>query len=548
MRSDIDIARSSKIIPINEIAEKIGLKKDEYVCCGDYKAKVFLKVFDRIKQNKNGKLVLVTTINPTSSGEGKTTVTIGLAQALKKLNKNTMLAIREPSLGPIMGMKGGATGGGYSQVIPMEDINLHFTGDMHAITSAHNLLASLLDNHIHHGDLFHIDPRYIVWPRVLDISDRALRNTVIGLGGPYDGVPHEVEFSITPASEIMAILCLIKDLEDLKERLSKIIVAYTYDNKPITAGDLKAVGAMTTILKDAILPNLVQTIEGVPALVHGGPFANIAHGTNSIIATKLGLKLSDYLITEAGFGSDLGAEKFFNIVCRIGDLKPDAVVIVVSVKALKRHGEGDDIKALKKGLINLEKHLENISYFGLPVIVAINRFIEDKDEELDVIENYCESKKVDCAVAEIWEKGGEGGIELAGKLVNLIHNTTPKFKYLYDSKLTVKEKIEIIAKKVYGAERIIYTVNAEKDLKLCKELGLDNLPVCIAKTPYSLSDDSSLTGKPNGFKITVREIRFSAGAGFLVPMTGKITTMPGLPAKPASENIDIDDNGNITGI
>jgi len=548
MKSDIEIARSIKLKPIEEIAAKAGIKEDEFTCWGSYKAKVSLDVLNRTQQNKTGKLILVTTINPTPSGEGKTTVTIGLAQALTLLGKKTMFAIREPSLGPMMGLKGGATGGGYSQVLPMEDINLHFTGDMHAITSAHNLLASLLDNHIHHGDLFHIDPRYIVWPRVLDISDRALRNTVIGLGGPSDGVPHEVEFAITPASEIMAILCLSKDVNDLKKRLGKIIVAYTYDNKPITAGDLKAVGAMTVLLKDAIMPNLVQTIEGVPAFVHGGPFANIAHGTNSIIATTMGLRLADYFVTEAGFGSDLGAEKFFDIVCRTGDLKPDAVVLLASVRALKRNGEGDDINALKKGLCNLEKHLENISFYGIPVIVAINRFVDDTDKELDVIENFCKAKNLPVAVADVWGNGGEGGIELAGKLVDLIHNNPSDFHYLYDLDISVKEKIETIAKKIYGAERVVYTVAAEKDIKLCEELRLDKLPICIAKTPYSLSDDPQLLGRPSGFKITVREIKFSAGAGFLVPMTGKITTMPGLPPKPTSETMDIDDNGEVTGL
>jgi formate--tetrahydrofolate ligase len=548
MKSDIEIARSVKLQDIYDIAEKIGIKKDEIIPWGGFKAKVSLKIFDRIKNNKIGKLILVTTINPTPEGEGKTTMTIGLAQALSKLGKKTMLCIREPSLGPTMGMKGGATGGGYSQVLPMEDINLHFTGDMHAITSAHNLLASLLDNHIHYGDAFHIDPRYIVWPRVMDISDRALRKVVVGLGGPQNGVPHEAEFAITPASEVMAILCLTKDLNDLKKRLSNIIVAYTYNNKPVTAKDLKAVGAMAVLLKDAIKPNLVQTIEKVPAFVHGGPFANIAHGTNSLIATKMALKLADYVVTEAGFGSELGAEKFFDIVCRIGNLKPDAVVMVVSIKALKRHGHGKDINAVKKGLSNLEKHLENISMFGVPVLIAINHYIGDKDEEIDVVEQYCKTKNLGCAVADIWGQGGEGGIELAGKLVSLIHNNPSKFQYLYDLDKPVKEKIATIAKKMYGADRVSYTVVAEQDIKLCEELGLDKLPICIAKTQFSLSDDSKLLGKPEGFKITVREIKFSAGAGFLVPMTGKITTMPGLPAKPISENIDIDDKGNIYGL
>jgi len=548
MKSDIEIARYVKLQDIYSVAEKVGIKPDEVIQCGGFKAKISPKIFDRIKNNKDGKLILVTTINPTPSGEGKTTMTIGLAQALSKLGKKTMLCIREPSLGPAMGMKGGATGGGYSQVLPMEDINLHFTGDMHAITSAHNLLASLLDNHIHHGDEFHIDPRYIVWPRVLDISDRSLRNVVVGLGGPGDGVPHEEEFAITPASEIMAILCLAQDLKDLKDRLSKIIVAYTYDNKPITASDLKAVGAMAVLLKDAMKPNLVQTIEGVPAFIHGGPFANIAHGTNSLIATKIALKLADYVVTEAGFGSELGAEKFFDIVCRTGDLKPDSVVMVVSIKALKRHGEGNDLNAVKRGLSNLEKHLENISYFGIPVIVSLNHFLDDKEEEIQIVENYCNSNNIPFAVADIWAEGGEGGIELAGKLVSLIQNKPSKFKFLYNTNMSVKEKIEIIAKKMYGAGRVVYTIAAERDIKLCEELGLNKLPICIAKTQYSLSDDSKCYGRPEGFKITVREIKFSAGAGFLVPMTGKITTMPGLPKKPISELINIDNKENIYGL
>ncbi|KYK26518.1 formate--tetrahydrofolate ligase [Thermoplasmatales archaeon SG8-52-1] len=544
MKTDIEIASSIKLQDIYNIAKKIEIKTDEVIPCGGYKAKISLDIFKRIKDNKNGKLILVTTINPTPEGEGKTTMTIGLAQALSKLGKKTMLCIREPSLGPTMGLKGGAAGGGYSQVLPMEDINLHFTGDMHAITSAHNLLASLLDNHIHHGDKFHIDPRYIVWPRVLDISDRSLRKVVVGLGGPLDGVPHEEEFAITPASEIMAILCLAENLDDLKKRLSRIIVAYTYDNKPIFASDLKAVGAMAVLLKDALKPNLVQTIEGVPAFIHGGPFANIAHGTSSLIATKMALKLADYVITEAGFGSELGAEKFFNIVCRTGNLKPDAVVLLVSLKSLKRHGAGN----IKKGLPNLEKHLENVSNFGVPVIIAINHFIDDTDKEIEIVEEFCKSKNISVAVADIWGEGGEGGIELAGKLIDLIHNNPTNFHYLYDLNAPVKEKIETITKKMYGAEQVVYSVNAERDIKLCEELKLDKLPICIAKTQYSLSDDSKVIGRPKGFKITVREIKFSAGAGFLVPMTGKITTMPGLPARPISENIDIDDKENITGL
>jgi len=515
---------------------------------GQLQGKISSAALNRIKDNKNGKLILVTTINPTPVGEGKTTVTIGLAQALAKLGKKTMLGIREPSLGPIMGIKGGATGGGYSQVLPMEDINLHFTGDMHAITSSHNLLASLLDNHIHHGDIFHIDPRYIVWPRVLDISDRTLRNVVVGLGGPNDGVPHENEFDITPASEIMAILCLSKDLIDLKERLSRIIVAYTYDNKPVTAKDLKAVGAMTVLLKDAIKPNLVQTIEGVPALIHGGPFANIAHGTSSLISTEMGLKLADYFVTEAGFGSELGAEKFFDIVCRTGNIKPDAVVMVVSIRALKRNGNGSGIDAVKNGLLNLEKHIENISYFGVPTIVSINHFTEDTEDEIEIVEEYCKSKDIPVALSDVWQHGGEGGIELAGKLVDLIHNKASKFSYLYDINAPIKDKIETVAKKIYGAARVIYTVEAERDIELCKSMDLERLPICIAKTQYSLSDDSKFLGRPEEFKITVRKIKFSAGAGFLVPMTGKITTMPGLPAEPTSEKIDIDNEENISGL
>lgn len=548
MKADIEIAREATLEDIFSIAKKAGLNQNEITPCGDFKGKVSLNAWNRIQHNPNGKLILVTTMNPTPEGEGKTTVTIGLAQALAKLGKKTMLGIREPSLGPIMGMKGGATGGGYAQVAPMEDINLHFTGDMHAITSAHNLLASLLDNHLHHGDEFHIDQRYIVWPRVLDISDRALRNVVVGLGGPKHGVPHENSFAITPASEIMAILCLAQDLKDLKERLSRIIVAYTYDDKPITASDLKAVGAMSALLKDAMKPNLVQTLEGVPAFIHGGPFANIAHGTSSLISTKMGLKLSDYFVTEAGFGSELGAEKFFDIVSRTGNLQPDAVVLLASIRALKRNGEGSDVEAVKQGLQNLEKHLENIQLFGVPVIIGLNHFIDDKDEEIEIVESFCEKKQVPFAVVDVWSEGGEGGIELAGKLVSLIQQHPSQFKPLYNLELSVKEKIEIIAKKIYGAERVVYGVEAEQDIKLCEHHGLDKLPICVAKTQYSLSDDAILLGRPSGFKITVRNIRFSAGAGFLVAMTGKITTMPGLPATPMSDFIDVDDQGNIKGL
>jgi formate--tetrahydrofolate ligase len=546
MKSDIEIARSVQPKNIFEIADKIGINKEEIITCGPYKAKIDNAIFPRIKQVTYGKLILVTTMSPTPEGEGKTTMTIGLAQALEKLGKKTMLGIREPSLGPIMGIKGGATGGGYSQVIPMEDINLHFTGDMHAITSTHNLLASLLDNHIHHGDAFHIDQRYIVWPRVLDISDRALRNIVVGLGSPLDGVPHENQFAITPASEIMAILCLAQNMADLKERLGRIIVAYTYDMKPITALDLKAVGAMTVLLRDALKPNLVQTIEGVPALVHGGPFANIAHGTSSLISTQIGLKLSDYFVTEAGFGSELGAEKFFNIVCRTGNLKPDGVVLVATIQALKRHGKGNSNESVQKGLKNLEKHIKNIQQYHIPVIVALNQFSTDTREEISIVEDFCSSIDVPFAVADIWQQGGEGGIELAGKVVSMIHQHSSHFQPLYPLEISVKEKIEIIAKKMYGADRVIYGITAENDISLCEKLGLDNLPICVAKTQYSLSDDPYILGHPERFKITVRNIRFSAGAGFLVPMTGKITTMPGLPIHPKSELIDLDENGVIT--
>ena len=548
MKSDIEIARSLTPKPIYEIGRQVGIKQSELIPCGSYKAKIDTSIFSRIQQQKQGKLILVTTMSPTPEGEGKTTVTIGLAQSLAKLGKKTMLGIREPSLGPIMGMKGGATGGGYSQVVPMEDINLHFTGDMHAITSAHNLLASLLDNHLHHGDAFHIDQRYIVWPRVLDISDRALRHVVVGLGTPADGVPHENSFSITPASEIMAILCLAKDLKDLQNRLSNIIVAYTYDKKPILAKDLKAVGAMSVLLKDAIKPNLVQTLEGVPALVHGGPFANIAHGTSSIISTQLGLHLADYFITEAGFGSELGAEKFFNIVCRAGELQPDAVVLVATIRALKRNGGGMGQDAIQKGLANLEKHLENIYQYHVPVVVGLNHFEEDTEEEIAIVESFCSSKQVPFAVLDVWKEGGEGGIELAGKLISLIHQHPTKFTPLYPLNLSVKEKIDCIAKNMYGAGRVVYSVTAENDIKLCEQLGLDKLPICVAKTQYSFSDDPKQLGRPTDFKITVRNIRFSAGAGFLVPMTGKITTMPGLPAHPMSEYIDIDEQGSITGL
>lgn len=541
---------------IEKIAEKIGIRKEEIIPWGKYKAKVSLDIFKRIGKRRDGKLILVTTINPTFDGEGKTTMTIGLAQALAKLGKKVCLAIREPSIGPVMGIKGGGTGGGKCQVVPSTDINLHFTGDMHAISIAHNLLSAILDNHIFHGDRFHIDPRYIVWPRVMDMNDRNLRNVVVGLGGPKDGVPHQERFSITAASEIMAILCLSKNMNELKKRLEKIIVAYSYDEKPITAKKLKAVGAMASLLVDAIKPNLVQTTEGVPAFVHGGPFANIAHGTSSLISAKMGLKLADYFVTEAGFGTDLGAEKFFNIVCRYG-LRPSAVVMVVSMKALKWHGGmtmeeikrgRKNLRAVKKGIENLEKHIENIRLFGLPMVIALNRFQYDIDEEIKILEDFAEKNEIPFAVADVYNEGGEGGIELAGKLIDILYNQKPDFKFLYEMDMPVKEKIEEIARKIYGAGKIVYSITAEDDIRIIDKMSLNNLPICMAKTPYSLSDDWTLRGRPKNFKITIKEIRICAGAGFLVPITGKITTMPGLPAKPAAERIDVDENGNITGI
>ncbi|MCD6481087.1 MAG: formate--tetrahydrofolate ligase [Thermoplasmata archaeon] len=539
---------------IEEVARGIGIRRSELIPWGAYKAKVDLAIMKRLEKRRNGKLILVTTTNPTFEGEGKTTITIGLAQALAKLGKKVAIGIREPSIGPVMGIKGGGTGGGRCQVIPADDINLHFTGDMHAISIAHNLLSALLDNHIFHGDEFHIDPRYIVWPRVMDMNDRNLRNVVVGLGGPKNGVPRQDRFSITAASEVMAILCLSRNMEELKEKLARIIAAYSYDERPITAEQLNAVGAMAALLKDAIKPNLVQTTEGVAAFVHGGPFANIAHGTSSIISTMMGLKLADYFVTEAGFGTDLGAEKFFNIVGRHG-IRPDAVVLVVSIRALKWHGgmSMDDIKkgrknmrALRKGLANLAKHMENIEMFGLPMVVALNRFPTDREEEIRAVEEFCGD--VPFAVADVYNEGGEGGIELAGKVVSVIHNKKPKFRFLYPLDVSVKEKIEAIARNVYGAGKVVYSITAEDDIRIVNKLGLDMLPICMAKTPYSLSDDPSLRGRPTNFKITVKEIRISAGAGFLVPITGKITTMPGLPAKPAAVRIDVDERGRITGI
>ncbi|MGI6253091.1 MAG: formate--tetrahydrofolate ligase [Aminivibrio sp.] len=552
--SDIEIAQGAKLRPIVEIAEKLGIKAEELELYGNYKAKVSNKVWERVKDNKDGKLILVTAITPTPAGEGKTTVTVGLAQGLDKLGQKVSFAVREPSLGPSFGMKGGAAGGGYSQVVPMEDINLHFTGDFHAITTAHNLISAMLDNSLQQGNELNIDPRRVVWKRVVDLNDRALRHVVVGLGGRPNGVPRESGFDITVASEVMAILCLSTSLMDLKERVSRIVVAYTYDGKPITAGDIGAAGSAAVILKDAIKPNIVQTLEGTPGFIHGGPFANIAHGCNSIQATQLGLKLSDYFITEAGFGADLGAEKFLNIKCRLGGLTPSAVVIVATVRALKMHGglqradlAREDLDALEKGMTNLEKHIENVDAFGLPAVVAINRFPTDTEAELALVEEKCNRLGASVALTEVWGKGGEGGMELGRKVMEACEKQS-SFQFLYDTALSPKEKIQKIAAEIYGASGVTYTDQAERDLAQVRELDKDNLLICMAKTQYSLSDDPALLGRPEGFRVTVREVRLSAGAGFLVVVTGTIMTMPGLPKKPAALSIDIDETGRITGL
>lgn len=553
--SDIEIAQNAKMQPITEVAKKCDILEDELELYGKYKAKVSLDVLKRLEDKPDGKLILVTAINPTPAGEGKTTTNIGLSMGLNKIGKKAITTLREPSLGPCFGVKGGAAGGGYSQVVPMEDINLHFTGDIHAITTAHNLLAALLDNHIHQGNKLNIDPRRIVWKRVLDMNDRALRNIVVGLGGRANGVPREDGFDITVASEIMAILCLATSLEDLKERIGNMIVAYTYDNKPVTANDLDATGALTILLKDAIKPNLVQTLENTPAFIHGGPFANIAHGCNSIMATKLALKLADYVVTEAGFGADLGAEKFFDIKCRFAGLKPDCAVIVATVRALKNHGgvpkdklNEENLEALEKGFGNLEKHIENVQKFGVPVVVAINEFPTDTEKELKLLFDKCKEAGAEVVLSKVWAKGGEGGVELAKKVVETIEKKPSNFKPLYDVKLPIKEKIEIIAKEIYGADGVDFTKKCEKQIKQIEELGLDKMPICMAKTQYSLSDDPTLKGRPTGFRVTVREIKVSAGAKFLVALTGDIMTMPGLPKVPAANNMDISKDGEITGL
>ena len=554
MKSDIEIAQSARLQPIKEVAARIGLSETDLELYGGHKAKVSLDVLKK-RETEEGKLVLVTAITPTPAGEGKTTVTVGLGQALNRLGKKAVVAIREPSLGPVMGLKGGAAGGGYAQVVPMEDINLHFTGDLHAIGAAHNLLSAVIDNHLKQGNELGINPANINWPRALDINDRALRDIVIGLGGNVNGIPRQDRFIITVASEIMAILCLANDLTELKEKINNILPAYTYEGKPVKVRDLKVAGAMAALLKDALKPNLVQTLENTPAFVHGGPFANIAHGCNSIIATKMALKTGEIVVTEAGFGADLGAEKFFNIKCRYAGITPAATVLVATIRALKMHGgvakedlAREDLPALEKGFANLEKHVENIRKFGLPVIVAINRFPADTEGELKLLEEKCRQIGVPVALTEVWARGGEGGLALAEGVLKLLEEEKSNFNFLYELDLPLRDKIEKIAREIYGAEGVDFSSTAERQLDRYEELGYGNLPVCMAKTQNSLSDNPALKGRPEGFRITVREVNLSAGAGFVVPLTGPILTMPGLPAKPAAESIDIDEEGNITGI
>ena len=555
MLSDIEIAQQAKMQKITDVAAKLGISEDDIELYGKYKAKLSYDLIRRVKDKKDGKLILVTAITPTPAGEGKSTTTVGLAQGLAKLGKKVIVALREPSLGPCMGIKGGAAGGGYSQVVPMEDINLHFTGDFHAITSAHMLLAAMLDNHIQQGNALNIDPRRIAWKRVVDMNDRELRNIVVGLGGKAHGVPRQDGFDITVASEVMAILCLASSLHDLKERLAKIIVAYDYNGNPVTAGQIKAQGAMAALLKDAVKPNLVQTLENVPAIIHGGPFANIAHGCNSVMATQTGMKLADYTITEAGFGADLGAEKFFDIKCRYAGLKPDAAVIVATVRALKMHGgvpktdlKTPNVEAVKKGLVNLEKHIENVKKFGVPCVVAINIFAQDTAEELEAVREHCAKHGVNVALSDVFAKGGEGGIDLAKEVIALVDSGESKFAPIYPLDMSLKGKIETIAKEIYGADGVNYTKEADKALKEFEELGYGNLPICMAKTQYSFSDDPALLGRPSGFKITIRNCRIAAGAGFIVVLTGDVMTMPGLPKVPAAEKIDVTDDGVISGL
>ena len=555
MKTDIQIAQEATMLPIKDVAAAIGIKEDDLELYGKYKAKISDELINRTKKNPDGKLILVTAINPTPAGEGKTTTSVGLGEAFGRLGQKALIALREPSLGPCFGIKGGAAGGGYAQVVPMEDLNLHFTGDFHAITSANNLLAALLDNHIQQGNELGIDPRQIVWKRCMDMNDRVLRNIVVGLGSKMDGMVREDHFVITVASEIMAILCLADDMADLKKRLGRIIVAYTFDGKPVTADDLQATGSMAALLKDALKPNLIQTLEHTPAIVHGGPFANIAHGCNSVRATKTALKLADYVITEAGFGADLGAEKFFDIKCRMAGLKPDAVVLVETIRALKYNGgvpkdelSAENLDALKAGIVNLEKHIENLHKFGVPVVVTLNSFVTDTKAETDFVEQFCKERGCEFALSEVWEKGGEGGIDLANKVLETIEHKESNFKVLYDDSLSLKEKIETVAKEIYGADGVTYSPAAERELKRITDLGMEDFPVCMAKTQYSLSDDAKKLGRPSGFKINVREVYASAGAGFVVAVNGSIMTMPGLSKKPAAYGIDVDDNGVITGL
>ncbi len=555
MKSDIQIAQEAKMVHIKEVAEKLGIREDDLEFYGKYKAKISDELMSRVKDEPDGKLILVTAINPTPAGEGKTTTSVGLGQAFGKLGKKAVIALREPSLGPCFGIKGGAAGGGYAQVVPMEDLNLHFTGDFHAITSANNLLAALLDNHIQQGNELGIDPRQIVWKRCMDMNDRVLRNIVVGLGSKMDGMVREDHFVITVASEIMAILCLADDMHDLKKRLGRIIVAYNFEGKPVTADDLHATGAMAALLKDALKPNLIQTLEHTPAIVHGGPFANIAHGCNSVRATKTALKLADYVITEAGFGADLGAEKFFDIKCRMAGLKPDAVVLVATIRALKYNGGvakadlgTENLEALKKGIVNLEKHIENLQKYRVPVVVTLNSFVTDTKAETDFVEKFCRERGCEFALSEVWEKGGEGGIALANKVLETLEQKESHFKPLYENELSLEEKIETIAKEIYGADGVTYSPAAKKELKRIAEMGMSDFPVCMAKTQYSLSDDQTKLGRPTGFTVNVREVYVSAGAGFVVAVTGAIMTMPGLSKNPAAYGIDVNDDGVITGL
>lgn len=555
MRSDIEIALEAEMEPIQNVASKLDIKEEELDLYGRYKAKLTDDLWERVKDRPDGKLILVTAINPTPAGEGKTTTTVGLGQAMDKLGKKAVIALREPSLGPCFGLKGGAAGGGYAQVVPMDDLNLHFTGDFHAITSANNLLAAMLDNHIQQGNALNIDTKQIVWKRCVDMNDRVLRNITVGLGRKADGVTREDHFIITVASEIMAILCLAENMQDLKERLGRIVVAYTYNGEPVTAGELNAVGAMAALLKDAIRPNLVQTLEHTPALVHGGPFANIAHGCNSIRATKMALKLADYTITEAGFGADLGAEKFLDIKCRMAGLKPDAVVLVATVRALKYNGgvgkeelSSENLDALKRGIVNLEKHIENIAKFDVPCVVTLNQFVSDTEAELDFVKKFCENKGCEFALSQVWEKGGEGGTALAEKVIETIDTRESHFHCLYEDSLSLKEKMTVIAKEIYGAGEVLFEPAVERELARIESLGFGSLPVCMAKNQYSLSDDKSVLGRPQGFPIHIRDVYVSAGAGFVVAITGTIMTMPGLPRIPAAEGIDVNEAGKITGL